>query len=1467
MYLLGSTGQCIAVFMYLVKYIAKDANFLSDSISVIAKARAYLEEHPTVARENETQDIRNVKKFCQRVINSCEGGSREMADTTVAYANIGGTGHIVSHAFCYLFAYDTVQAFVSNFAPDGHVHITEEFLHGNIPVYTTSTGVKIAVSQANLYLHRVHPNYTRKRIVILNDAYAELIRVMDDRNASEEYVQEKILCHKLALYFYHNNLASMSMREYASIVKLIPMNREERQQLLIEMNEPTVAMWGPARTRTQGREASARFLLHPDHPLYDTHCHTLRAKHRVAIMAGGKPPVYPTTLPAEGEGPNIALQNKRDSFASYVIANYWPYTKDSPPTIPSYRSGPEDLNISLDWNGLSKLLDYLYHPSASFIARGRQFEITNLAFGSREHPDFGASIKKLITKYRYSNADNLLDPNKLNPFGRPSRRTGSGNNYDEPEIDQQARREAEAIYNSNRLSEQDETAMVALDAKRKQFQVDFIHLTTNHFGSVEVRLNNMNNSRVNQQEIGGTLASNNITQDDLTALLGRIKSTDTTYVAPTETMDVSESVLLPTAPVLPIPMQVTSTASEQAAANIMDMSDDQIEIVRRCLNMGPADNLEKEQFALAYQVIMRIQGNLTEPLRIVFEGGPGTGKTYTVSLVQKADPTRPWLYTAVWGSAASNLPSGKTICNAFGMVPRKPFHNPGQLTRQNTLLSANKQKKYDDLSLIFEEKDGFLLIDEMSVMTALYLAHLEHRMQELPHDEIKRASSWGGYNVILTGDWFQIPAVGGVSIPTAIYRTLVDEDSIKLPQDELIVEAARSFMKFKRMRLKTNMRAAADQAHVDRIRRMSDTNELHPISHELTTFLRSIVLTGDTMLAEDGKWQKHGVCLTASNVERCIINNYRGNLYAQLTGEVMISWPLKAVGNAAASLSNEEQRLLLDNYAELSGYFIKGAPCALTENLKPEKGLANGTQAIMNSLLFDSNDPLYQETKELIISAAPGSHVRVPIRPTHVIVEYLPRWNIELVPDERIPVLVATPIDPDYTCVAITTKVSHSSSNTLNTVVIGDKVIKDYKYLEASVDLGFAFTFEKAQGKTIPLVIICLHTNLWKNAGLAHLYVAFTRVKEGCHLRVWPSNNLELERFEKLEHDKYILLLNKAYRDDGTFSEDLYRAAYNEYIVSHVGGGGGRGRGGRGRGGGGGGRGRGGRGGRVRGGGGGRGRGGRDVSSRGQVVPVTENTGAPTRAIGGRSGGRRGGRNRGIVGTAGPPVVSETLNNSSISTSILTTVAPNLAIDRPSSFVQTTDTVPISRRRERDSSSALQIDRNPAAHARPRVENLTVPQLRQNLINQPSNSMVFMPFLRKLFREGEIPTNCDEDILHLLPRFWEGGQLNFIQSIDSMRESYKVLGVYESIRAKYNMGPDTYIPASEQVCLLGQLDLHSGGLSNTAQTDPLFHRLSQINNEHTHNILLISQRLFATVTRIRNPTPGLALAEGLDIHH
>lgn len=109
MYMLGSTGQCIAVFMYLVKYISKDANDLSDSLAMIAKAKEYIRNYPTTRREGETQNMRDLKKFCQRILNNSEGGTREMASTTIAYANIGGKGHETSESFVYDHAFDITR--------------------------------------------------------------------------------------------------------------------------------------------------------------------------------------------------------------------------------------------------------------------------------------------------------------------------------------------------------------------------------------------------------------------------------------------------------------------------------------------------------------------------------------------------------------------------------------------------------------------------------------------------------------------------------------------------------------------------------------------------------------------------------------------------------------------------------------------------------------------------------------------------------------------------------------------------------------------------------------------------------------------------------------------------------------------------------------------------------------------------------------------------------------------------------------------------------------------------------------------------------------------------------------------------------------------------------------------------------------------------------------------------------------
>ena len=50
--------------------------------------------------------------------------------------------------------------------------------------------------------------------------------------------------------------------------------------------------------------------------------------------------------------------------------------------------------------------------------------------------------------------------------------------------------------------------------------------------------------------------------------------------------------------------------------------------------------------------------------------------------------------------------------------------------------------------------------------------------------------------------------------------------------------------------------------------------------------------------------------------------------------------------------------------------FAQGAPRSLTANLRPEKGLSNGTQATLYSLFLSLNEPSYRADE--IRDAAPG---------------------------------------------------------------------------------------------------------------------------------------------------------------------------------------------------------------------------------------------------------------------------------------------------------------------------------------------------------------------------------------------------------------------------------------------------------------------------------------------------------------
>jgi hypothetical protein len=201
----------------------------------------------------------------------------------------------------------------------------------------------------------------------------------------------------------------------------------------------------------------------------------------------------------------------------------------------------------------------------------------------------------------------------------------------------------------------------------------------------------------------------------------------------------------------------------------------------------------------------------------------------------------------------------------------------------------------------------------------------------------------------------------------------------------------------------------------------------------------------------------------------------------------------------------------------------------------------------MHSLVFDEHDPLYQETLNLIAQAPAGTTVRIQIRPKYIIVEYQPQHGFTLSEEEKIPNI--QPLNDGFVCVPIPN--NNTSINKLASALVGDNGhYQNISYYISSVELLFACTFEKAQGKTLRRVLLFIHWNPWKQATLPQLYVAFTRVTSGANIRVWPSRRLNLDRFLSLKHDLALVLLDSAYRDDGTFSADLYRANHAIHLAA-----------------------------------------------------------------------------------------------------------------------------------------------------------------------------------------------------------------------------------------------------------------------------------------------------------------------------
>mgnify|MGYP006144872363 CR=1 FL=1 len=213
------------------------------------------------------------------------------------------------------------------------------------------------------------------------------------------------------------------------------------------------------------------------------------------------------------------------------------------------------------------------------------------------------------------------------------------------------------------------------------------------------------------------------------------------------------------------------------------------------------------------------------------------------------------------------------------------------------------------------------------------------------------------------------------------------------------------FKRFRRFNLTRTHRFREDPRYGELLGAMRDTANSQAVCDELLDALQPL---SDAELSDpDVRFSKVGV---VSNLEADAINAAQAYAFARHHGMVLVRWRLKLVGQDAQRLNGA----LLDEFYEeepgLWGYFVKGAPGMINDNLAQRKGIVNGTSCVMHSLTLDKD--AHDDLEQLMRRAGPGGVVTLsqPPRSINVQPQVIPKFADRLRPHSLVDSSVVIPI-------------------------------------------------------------------------------------------------------------------------------------------------------------------------------------------------------------------------------------------------------------------------------------------------------------------------------------------------------------------------------------------------------------------------------------------------------------------------
>ena len=115
------------------------------------------------------------------------------------------------------------------------------------------------------------------------------------------------------------------------------------------------------------------------------------------------------------------------------------------------------------------------------------------------------------------------------------------------------------------------------------------------------------------------------------------------------------------------------------------------------------------------------------------------------------------------------------------------------------------------------------------------------------------------------------------------------------------------------------------------------------------------VLSPDDIKNSSSVWEFAPIAVTG-NVERLLISRFKSKLFGEKFNEPVLTWecPVRSGGrgrNVKYGPLDVDEETLNGKYSFLKKYFVRGAPCVLSDNLCTEKGFAKGTKGILEGLV------------------------------------------------------------------------------------------------------------------------------------------------------------------------------------------------------------------------------------------------------------------------------------------------------------------------------------------------------------------------------------------------------------------------------------------------------------------------------------------------------------------------------------